>query len=358
MKSARGLSLVELMVAMTLSLLVVAALVALVQTVGRTERAGSALHALQEEGAFAVSAVARELRAMVHPFCRADSGAHTDVAVLDVDGDGTLIDTRSTLHAWLRGWECAPVSACVIDVEHMPIPSVGDGPGARASGTDVLLLRSIAGSAAQNPVRLAEADTGEASAWRLDPADVALNGDVVLADCERSLQLRAHTDDGVLRAESAALPRLPEPGARVFPVDVLATTAFFVGRTDTGTALMRRSAGVTDVLAQGIERFDLRFDVALGASRRALLTAEAVDALGDCGADAGASTCGWDRVVGVEIHVLAAAPAATASDAGWRYAWRRDGTPNTYRQAEDDAHAPPAARREFTTFVALPGLAR
>lgn len=418
-RGVRGFSLIELMIAVTLSLFLVGVVIAAVVSAGAAARAQQGASRLQDNARSALRRIADDVRRATGSYC-------LNYTASDGDGIGSaaaLVDSRRGFEVrfdatsapyflgpegaaassyWLDpsefvlgsecgiGGSCNPLPSIFSPVRGNALPAVGTGAGARARATDVLGLRMLTGAgtrldavahndAGGDPVELTVASSG-----------ILRTGAVLVADCSVQIAMRVNSTDAVtLRASGNyaddALPALVPGAARVFDLADLGWAVYFVRLDDDIdrpghriSSLIRRAQGGDELIAEGIERFDLLYHVEHADGTTSVLDAAQVQSLTDCrrlGSTTAAPSavgCGWRSLKGVEVFLLAnsgedAMPgSSSSSQAGYRYAWLSDtDAPNEsgiFEAVTADTVLPNGTqagrmlRKEYRTYVAIRGL--
>ena len=422
-----GYTLVEMMVALVIASLTMIVLLSVLLSASRANQLNAGLSTLQENARFALATIARDVRVAGGQFCLNFNGRGSISNPADVQAGepvrGIWANFDATVAPWrlgrgpmaapywtepsslVRGFECDTTGSgtCTPAVDTQfpaftgaPLPNVGIADGARARGSDVLFVRSLAGDGIRViDVRDEQSDSIPA-VLQLEADASALglgsNGAVLVSDCSLAAAARVTASGSTLllngNFNDDVFPSFEvERQARVFNLssDLVDVTYFLAIRElppSTNNAprkvssLIRRSGGTDAVVADGIERFDLLYHVELSDGRVAVLNAQNVDALtpANCrewtvpaGDVTSASPCGWRSLVGVEIHLLADTVDPIdhiAASEAFRYSWRNDGAENVLRVYEDPSTLatlanglPPGRtpRREFQTFVSIRG---
>ncbi len=330
----RGLSLIELLVAIAISSIVILGLVSLITSIGVANRAQDGLARLQENGRFAVQRIAADLRAASSQHCSTfdaaasvlGTGASTYVDVPRVPrmyfnaatNPATLVGPTGFATAYLMstrfmmvGHECdaatctPAVNAANRGVHRLggALPAMGTAVTQRARGSDVLTLRFLTGDGmrviAQNgwqPGAPVASVVLENDAPALARAGFTAMGNdpVWVSDCSASevflgtragntVQMAGNFDNN--RMQSLDL----RTDVRAFHVPTaLQTVTYYLQLRDdprnpgrTMSVLMRRAgAAAAQELVEGVERFDLLYGINDSLGRTSYLTAAQVDALG------------------------------------------------------------------------------
>lgn len=320
----RGMSLIELMVAMILGLLVSAGVVALFMATNQSNRTQNAMARIQENGRFATGRIEADLR-MAGAMNRKTSLANPDSWVLMPAGQGTMLprtailihannfswqgNTAATVRpaAWVasepyplgagyfvRGYECSS-GTCNPAVPTGTIPAVGTAAGNRVRGTDVITMNYMRGlgwgytvtstspgvtiPTGYSVLLNLDATSGGGTAFQAD--DYAL-----LSDCSSEPQLIQVGGGGLVIAPKAgSLINAPlfKPGSgggacdeRVFNFtrDFVSVSYWIQLVADPSPAaagrliptLMRAENGVAQEVVQGVERLDFLYGTAVAAN--------------------------------------------------------------------------------------------
>lgn len=302
MTRQRGYSLIELMVASSIGLLLVAGLLFVFSGSRQGSRQAEAMARTQENARIAVELLSSEIRMAGLLGCRSRSAAEGEESGVEV-----LVEDLPFEAAALR----MPVVASVYRAGAPAFVSADGHAG--VEGSHVLTLRKSL------PVMLALAADFSASAGALQLRDRGARADLrdgdllMVDDCVRAQLLRVRTvsaaDGGdVRRVELATVPSvLPYvfSGERFAEVSALREEVYFVresGRRNSAGraqhALFRMRDGQVQEVVDGVA--DLRLRYALGADG-------AVDELVGID-DMGAAD--WNRVVAVRVELLLEAGAA------------------------------------------------
>jgi type IV pilus assembly protein PilW len=333
----RGLSLIELMVAMVLGVLVAAGITTVFISTSNSNRAQSQLAHLQEEGRFAITRLKSDLGMANGQYCTGSGGsAHASASGPWLDGlraptiyansatamqdalsdltqgwgDGSTYPTAPvapySLPSFMsmRGYDCTLTGCTPIDPHSKiaAIPAAGKAVGNRVPGTDVLTVRYVDPSKGWkiNPSgsTLVTNPDGTLKQINLNPMsdEPAITrfqaGDLaMLADCSNA-QVFAVDGGGsaalLPNASNFALPSgsqaLSAPKVFDFNRDFQTVTYYVqVVEDDAGHttgALMRRVNGdsTNAELVRGVERLDFRYGVQYPDGTMHLLTAAQVDA--------------------------------------------------------------------------------
>jgi type IV pilus assembly protein PilW len=290
----RGLSLVEIMIAMTLGLIVTAAIVQVYLSSRRNQVLQESLTGRQEAARFAAQAIERDAKMAGFRGCLRDVGNVRNA--LNDAGDFlyNFGDYVGGFDAGGAGW--AP---------GLPPTIAAAGP---VAGTDVLTLRTVDDPGNVFLTAAMAADTDD-MVTRSDPgaAQLAAGDIAVVADCggaavfqvsafdAASGEIVRDTGGGLVPGNATKdIDRRFPAGAQVFR---LRTTSYFIAPSEAGTgpALWRRDGNDDPVeLAAGVENLQVLYGEDTDGNRTpdVFVTADAV-------AD-------WRRVVSIQVALLVA----------------------------------------------------
>ncbi|KRE89553.1 hypothetical protein ASG87_04300 [Frateuria sp. Soil773] len=334
----RGVTLIELMVAMVLGLLVSAGIITVFLSTSSSNRAQTQMARLQEEGRYAVTRLKDDLRMANGQYCTNSGGvAHPSAAQTFMDGlraptvyarnvTAAMADVTTTMGSGsypavptgsyympsflsMRGYDCDKSGCKPVDPNSAvsAIPKMGKTAGSRVIGADVLTVRymnstggwPIGGS---NTIT-AKADGTIASIHIVpatgEPALSTLKGKLaMLADCSNA-EIFAVSDpnsSGDFSPASSSsssdlnlaqpIVQQPQSAPRLFNFnDDYQTVTYYLQVVDNGNgsgqttgALMRRVNGTSSELVRGVERLDFRYGVEGADGKLKYLAADKVDA--------------------------------------------------------------------------------
>lgn len=311
----RGLTLLELMVALALGLLVSGGIIALFSATSQTSRVQAALSRVQENGRFAMGRMEADLR-MAGALFRQTAGTQnwmpqTQSALLPhnailVNATSFVLRDMGTETGRLPGWtatEVYPLSAayfmrgyecgtgtCVpaVPTGSNGFPVAGTAVGNRVVGTDALTIKYVRGIGWSYAVP-ANA-TGYGAAFLVDMTsgdgnfNFVTNDLVLVSDCSGSSPM-------VFRAAVVGATITPAPGSLIepgrlrpgtgqascdarlfnFSRDFVSVSYWLQLAADTNPdavgrlipTLMRAENGVAQEVAQGVERLDFLYGVAV-----------------------------------------------------------------------------------------------
>lgn len=336
---ARGFSLVELMVAMTLSLLLLGGVLAIFASSKKTYETTDRLSRIQETGRFALESIVRDLRSAGYLGCRAGAEFSTSLNTAN-----TLLwnfqfpvqgfDAQGT--SWLPALDTAVATSAV---------AKGDAIVIRAPRNEFQPVRTTA-LMANETAPVATADSAAA---------LFKAGDVVqVSDCKfrAVFQVTANTAgtlDHAVAAASAtapgnstnslifAFPQVNETDAEVVP---LRSTVYYLRDGATAAdppSLWRRASGASgaEELVQGVENMQIEYGedidsnntISVGEYRRADQVQK------------------WDKVLAVRIGLLVRSLSAYGIDQG----------PTTYKVLGADVTVPQDRhlRQVFSSTVTI-----
>lgn len=232
----RGLSLVELLIAMALGLLLLAGVIQVVLSSKRSYQNSVALAELQENGRFALEAIAQDLRhAGFTGACPAGlvNASGTDNARYAVE--------KSAIEGYGAG-----------------MPAVAWMPSGRLANTDAVLLRSAA-----EPVLAARSITANRL---LLPSSTAVAGAFYLLSDQQSCLLLRNAGNALSLIADRPLEHFLAPATRVYPYRF---AIYWIGRGESGTPglFVTDNSETTDKvqtseLVTGVAGMSLRYGVA------------------------------------------------------------------------------------------------
>jgi len=354
----RGLTIVELMIAMTIALIVVGAITYVYVGSRGAYRANENLARVQEGGRFALDFIAQDLRMTSYTGCRsrslsADAGNFYNITqpavAFNGAGDGVIGYEDGA------GWVNPTLATAT------PIP--------RAAG-DVLTVRRTAGL--QTGIVGSSDPVARTVTLRHNGAGIR-NGDiVVLSDCRQAMMfyvtnspvttgigdfptvLQFGVSGGGLDGSLGNVAVITPAAAADFGEAGRATalrfveTTYFVGTNPAGgRSLYRISANSVEELVDNVEDMDIVYGVDTGMPEPDDVADTYVRASSLLAAPA---TPNWRQVVSVRINLLVVGPEGNVTTNAQTYAFRDadgDGVPET--QTAPDRRL----RQVFTTTVAL-----
>ncbi|MFC5741607.1 PilW family protein [Dyella tabacisoli] len=361
-----GITLVELMVAMVLGLLVTAGIISVFLATATGNRVQKQLANLQEDGRYAITLLARDLRMANAQYCASTGGVSKSMGGVYVSPlRAPTVQAKTLIQAlgdvttpWgltpypaaptapydfpsflsMRGYDCDKRGGCV-PVSPGMLPAAGKGVGSRVVGAGVITLRymnSSGGWALGVNSKVVNAD-GVISHIRIVPgmgepaiADYYKNsGDLMLlADCSHAqifaVSLQGGNEfypSGTGANENLAAPVAQHDlsGGRLFNFSSdFNTVTYYLKVVDNGSghtagALIRRLNGTDHEVVRGVERLDFLYGIEDAAGTVRYLTANEVDTRAGGSISCPPSTpgplgsdygCLWRAVKSIEAHVL------------------------------------------------------
>lgn len=341
--SSAGFSLVELMVAIGLSLLLLTGVVAILSSSRVSYESTDQLSRVQETGRFALEQLSRHIRSAGFSGC----SRQPNYISTALNSPGNL--QWNFLEGPVRGFD-ASGTGWVPAISSVPAADVSTN-GA-AEGSDILVVRGPRLDATPVMVTTSMADPQDPLAVNattgIDPA-----GDVVMAySCEGLAFFFAQpSGNTLLHGVTSELPgnqfattSYPlRRNAEVVPVE---TVVYFVGASGgtvpTGTRSLWRRRGVTaaaEELVQGVEQMQLEYGIDTNGDRIVDIYEKAT------------ATTNWDRVIAVRVALLVRSIEQYGTDTDQR----------SYRLTADTTVAAPGDRRlreVFTSTVSIRNRAR
>ena len=327
----RGMTLVELMIAMTIGLLLLAGAASMFMTNKRIYQDIGDLGALQENGRFALELMLNDLRMAGHPGCSDDIGA-AENRLNSASGTTDVLNFKFAIEGSESGanWQPSGNSTNII-------PTLGGSAnGNLVSGTDAItvryldpvivndtrtVLRANMTTVADNlPISnrtalttndlLAVSDCDGADIFQVtavnDPDTTPNNGNETLSHAVGT----AGTPPAAPNNASNNLSRTYSLGAQIARYVV---RRYFVGRDTSGSSLYWEtptSVGSPQVLVSGVNNMQILYgkDTDGDGIANSYLTASAVGAAAE-----------WDKIVDIKLALLIATPnqnGSLATDTG------------------------------------------
>jgi type IV pilus assembly protein PilW len=344
----RGMSIVEVMVAMTISVILLAGVVEIFASSKLTYRVQDNLSRLQENGRFALTLLNRELRMAGYTGCTS-FGPVTN----------TLKNPTSVLYNFEIGIEGFDNVAATTPTY---LSSVGIDP---KDGSDVIVVRRLT----DDPVRVSKNNNGaqvftevsgiitSGCADGTDKVSNICEGDILMvSDCQKSRIFQAgnlttaagdtelnitHPSSGTPGNDPASWGGASLPPEAQFGPDAelvkIGLFAYYIKDLGDGTSALYVYDGNQHLeLAGGIQDMQVRYGVDTDEDRRV-----------DNYRDAGAVT-DWEQVLSAQVHLLLVTQDNNMAPSPQGYTFFGTTTPATSLPA-DDKHL----RREFATTVAL-----
>ncbi len=374
----RGFTLIELLISMTLGLLVLVAVSTIVVNTGRANREQSALARMQENGRYALSRLAADLRQAGSQYCASISNAQSNpqggfpLRPLFVKTDVTLpwgLPSRATIaapipavgDAWalspryfIQGHECS-TAACapLLNVlgGALPLPpGTGIAANQRALGADVLTVRYLSGPGADLASNHGFGATPLSLSLPVAPA--ITGGDLAMvADCRNAEVFSAVSGGTVVTpaGNGGGNNNLglyeSDMDARVFNFtqSFLTVTYFLRMRADPDggasiSTLVRQQNGQQMAISDGVERMEflygVRSNLADGTPQTRFMTADQVQN----GLPANCLTrpvkvlanevgCLWRQVESIDVALLMNTVVPSAPDETQRFSFSAGAIP-------------------------------
>jgi len=294
----RGFSLVEIMVALTLSLILLAGVLAVMYSSKVTYMENERVGRLQENGRAALEFILRDLRGSGFPGC-----AQPIEGLFDMNN--TL--TTPTSVAWnlaqpVYGFEATSGTAWTPTRDAL-IPATATG------GNDIIVVRTIPVGAPSMRVSAIVNPTADIAVTKGASEILTVGTPAIISDCANASIFVVSTFTAAADGESATIQRATgggppansttdlgavfSPGARVTPINSI---AYYVAPDAAGTggpSLWRRvSLSAPQELIPGVERLQIRYGVSTGTGT---VVTQYVDAN---------AVTDWTRVISVTLAVL------------------------------------------------------
>jgi len=306
----RGLSLIELMIAIVISSFLVLGLVQVFSAARNAYQLSEGLSRTQENGRFAMDFLQQDIRMAGHFGCVNDQARRqsTDVLTSHFTAGGTLDFGYS-----IRGYEDATPASLTLNP-------------ARVGGTDSIVLRFL--SATGVPVKLVDLSDAASPALEIDPAKWSVltengEGDSTLfgvADCAFAdvfdAQSASPTTGKVVVPVAVDLTRYgasPQGGpAQLYRAEAL---VYYIGLGASGQRALFRAriapgnVTTSEELVEGVEDLQFRY----GMDRNAASDPTGFIASQGTATDVGTTDPDWRRVGQVQVGFLVASPNPSTS---------------------------------------------
>ena len=310
-RRTRGFTLVELLVSVAISFMLLMGVVALFVSSRASYETTERLSRIQENGRFALDQIVNDIRSSGFQGCARSSVSPSRAGDFRITTLRAPTDMRWNFAVPAQGFNgTGSAWTPTLDITNFnPAPS-GTG--------DVLVLRIPRRDARAVQLTTKQTDPADPlTVGVINPAPLAAGDTAMVNDCTARafFQVTGYAGGQVLHADIAAGATTPGnnggsllhpfmAGAEVLPVS---TMIYYLARSEndnTRMSLWRKSGGtaLSDELAEGIERFEVQYGV---------------DTSGDGRIDdyvTAAAVTNWDRVMTVQIAVLARSPDAYGTD--------------------------------------------
>jgi type IV pilus assembly protein PilW len=364
----KGVSLIELMIAVVIGLIIVAGILKVFETSASMNRTQMGLARVQENGRFALLNIKQNAEQVGYQYCLSSSFMSQNNSAgspqrfwkvfsnalpsglprrnevsMDFDNDGEADSIPSSTAPYfldsayfLHGHECGDTE-CLPDFNSLgtdksfTLPDVGTNDGDRIASTDVLTLRYIAGRGREIESIDALPDV------KINYSQNAIDNNPVIPESGDTLLIASCDDqplivaDGLISTNESITVDMPALHkinggsgslSRVFDMkNDFKTITYYVGNDSVDNrsipTLYSVENGVKDALVQGVDRFDVVYGVQTISSNVKYMTADEVEdlPLSECiglpykDKTSGARLvnvvgCGWRSVVSIEVHLL------------------------------------------------------
>lgn len=324
-KTARGFSLLELMVAVTISMLLLMGVVALFVSSRASYETTEKLSRIQENGRFALDQIGNDIRSAGYQGCSRPVGSGTRRAGFGLNTLPTRTNVLWNFPIPVEGFQGIGGTSFAPDLAAAMAPNLLPSPAPSGVG-DVLVLRIPLRDAVA--MQLAANQTNASDPLQVEAADpMRPIGPAVITDClaRTYFQITGYAGNQVLHANSGNFDNAGNPtdslihpylrGAEIVP---LMTVMYYLAPRDAAAAnavpqrlslYRREGTNPSEELAEGIERLEVRYGVDTTNDGR---VDNYVDADAIPGAAAG--TPNWNTVYSVQVSLLARAPEAYGTD--------------------------------------------
>ncbi len=293
LRKQRGLTLVELMIAMTIGLLLLGGITSIMISSRQTYRVNEALSRMQDNARYAFQVLSRDIRMAGYFGC-----VGSDVDPLNVVNGPTdfLWNFKQTIY----GYEATSATAWNL-TPHSSITSP-------LGGTDIIVVRGAAGDGTSAPVKVLSHPGGTppgSANLKVSLSSGLKEGEVVMvSDCLGAAVFQIseiNTSggfDNVVHNTGAAVPGNSEntlgkeyTGGEILKIT---TRSYYIRTNDAGRSALYRKVGTADAeeVVEGVENMQIQY----GEDTNGDITADIYR-----GADAVAD---WGKVVSVRVNLL------------------------------------------------------
>ncbi len=340
-RSVAGLSLIEMMVALTLSLVLMLGVIQVFTASQAASRLAEGAARVQENGRFAIDMLERDIRMAGHMGCVNDQ-AHIVKNLGDPrlhftagSGSGDPLDFSVAIQGYEAPDTGPGTSLTLGDNWDAPpdLPSsIADLTPAPVGGSDVLVLRFLASEGV--PVdSISAAGAGSvlgvnAERWkRLTEGGVSSPTLFGIADCSHADVFEGTSSAGEVTSTNAELSRYTAQPTGQTMVYRAESMVYYIGLSDTGEPGLRRARAdstgaytINEELVEGIESLQLMYgldsttDISVTAPPAGNITEQAVAS----GVTTDANAIGaaqWLRVGMVQVGLLARSPSPASATA-------------------------------------------
>ncbi len=327
--SQRGLTLVELMVALVMGLVLLGGVVTVFVANKETYRVQDALARIQENGRFSLSLLTRELRTSGLMGC---STLKPLSKPRNTVRDGSLFPAGSRFADYERpvdGFEAISTSTWSPPLD----PQFAGLTPQPAGGNDVLLVRVVDG----NEERVASHGATTAPLVVQGASRLQVNDLAIVSDCQGAAVFQVTGVSGSTITHGVDLGKQYPSAATVAEVQEIRNTAYYVAPSNVSAepALWRWDGiNAAQEMAEGIERMQVRFGVDINGD-------QAVDQYDTANQVETANN--WGNVISVRISFVVRSPDQNVTDGAQTYVL--DGTPQTAADSR--------LRQVFTTTIAV-----
>jgi type IV pilus assembly protein PilW len=306
-QTTSGFTIVEILVAMVVSLLLLAGILTLFANSRTTYESNDRLARIQENGRLALDLIARDVRGAGYWGCAKRTATKPLRNLLNNSTDllWNFATAVQGFDATATSWNpalVAPASTDRADTDSGG-PDI-DGP---TIGSDVLVLRGPRRDTVSQTVQTNTSGTSNLVAYTATAGNINNNDIAIVANCKEAsiFQVTTYSAGTITHTAVANTPgnstadisgQYYSNQAEVFPVE---TVVYFVDTSTsapapgvTGTSLWRRAGGTVEEVVEGVDSFQVTFGVDIDGNHLAdrYDTADAVT--------------NWDDVVAVRVGLL------------------------------------------------------
>ena len=298
----KGMTLIELMIALTLSLILMAGVLQIFIGNKQTYNVQDAMARLQESGRFAMRFITKDLRMAGFTGCASINSAINPTNIADIDGDGIADPVANFTGNGLQGWESDDLPVALSSTVSL---STGTALGNVLAGTDIVSIKR----ASDTGVRLTGNMNVVNANIQLLTATVngmfSANDILMVSNCESADIFAANNVSGGATTTTIAHSNSVNIGNNLSAlygteaeVMRLVNTAYYVGNNAAGVpSLFRRDMGNAGVIVQqelveGVEDMQISYGEDTDGDRTANLYRD------------GDTVTNWTQVISVRVSMI------------------------------------------------------
>ncbi|HEC17810.1 MAG TPA: prepilin-type N-terminal cleavage/methylation domain-containing protein [Gammaproteobacteria bacterium] len=266
----RGMTLVETMIAITISLILLAGVLQIFIGNKQTYRVQDAVARLQESGRFAVRFLTKDLRMAGFMGCASiNSMSNPPTNMADLDGDGVADTVAAFDGDGLQGWESSQLPVALSDTQNL---NEGTAVGQALPGTDIISIKRASDTGVRLTGNMATVNANIQLLTATVNGMFATDDILMVTNCENSDIFAANNVSNGAGTTTIAHSNAVNIGnflSTSYGTDAevmqLENTAYFVGNNDKGIPSLFRmemgNAGVltTQELIEGVDDMQILY---------------------------------------------------------------------------------------------------